>query len=48
MPSSITNFYVSAPIMVYSLDYDTTDENTPPPTHLPLGGSIEHELTPIL
>jgi hypothetical protein len=37
-------FSVSDPILVSSSDDDSEDENPPPPTHLPLVGSIEHEL----
>jgi hypothetical protein len=39
MPSSI-------PTLIYSSDVDNKYENTPPPAHLPLYESIEHEPAP--
>jgi hypothetical protein len=40
--------HIFFPILVYSyLDDDSEDENPPPPTHLPLDESIEHEPAPI-
>jgi hypothetical protein len=44
-PSSCPN-----PILVFSLDDDSKNENTPPCSHLPLVGLDEHEpvLAPLL
>jgi hypothetical protein len=44
MPSFLPK-YSNDPILVYSLDDDREDENTPLPTHLPIVKSIEHEPT---
>ena len=50
MPYSRPNTFVGDIILVTSSDDDTEDENPPPLAHLPLVGSIEHELalTPLL
>jgi hypothetical protein len=46
VPSSITNFFASAQILVCFSNYDSEDENPPFHAHLPLVGSIEHEPKP--
>jgi hypothetical protein len=46
VPSSIPNFFASAPILVSSSNVDNEDENPPLPAHLHLVGFVEHEPTP--
>jgi hypothetical protein len=46
VPSSLPKFSVGDPMMFFSSDDDIEDENPPVPAHLPLVGSIEHELAP--
>jgi hypothetical protein len=43
VPYSIPHFCYNDLNLVYSLDYDSEDENPPLPTHLPPIGFIEHE-----
>jgi hypothetical protein len=43
VPYSLPNFSVNDPILISSSNDDSEYENPPPPAHLPLHESIEHE-----